>query len=222
MASLALALVPDAANAQHPAEQMSFTAAGADTGRGVLRCFGISIDRGCHVMLQYELGYRVAAAGRGPKLDAAKPRERSDRSQLFVAGGVLVAASTHSAVGVVYDAGAGDKNGTRALGVRWARGFAHETRIDLTAGATWLPLVGDSIRPTRSATARGAFVEVALHGSNALTLVARDEAYVGSGAVEGRNLVFAGARAEAIPAAVMTMIGVALAGVALGLTGPNW
>lgn len=219
-------LASSPAQAQHATAPLSVHVAQrdtiTDTRRGAGRCFGTYVDRGCALMLQYEVGYRVPMAGRSPRLDAARPRDRSDRSQLFIAGGLMIPVSSRDALGAVYDAGAGDEKGTRAIGVRWARGFAHETRIDLTIGATWLPLLGDTVLARRRATANGAFMELALHGSNALTLVARDEAYRGSGGVKDGTLLFAGARAEAVPAAVLTMIGVVLTGIAVAATGPNW
>lgn len=192
----------------------------ADSGRAV--CFGVSFDRGCRLMLQYEVGYRGAAAGRAPRLDRARPRDRSDRSQLFVAGGLMWATSPTTTLGATYDAGTGDEHGTRAVGVRWARQLRAESRIDLTAGAVFLPLVGDSADPSHTVTSRGAFAEAALHGSNMATLVVRDELYAKRADAHGGNLVFVGARAEATPAAVLTLAAVALLGLAISATGPNY
>lgn len=90
-----------------------------DSGRAV--CFGVSFDRGCRLMVQYEAGYRVASAGRGPRLALARPRPRRDRSQLFVAGGMMWATSPATTLGAVYERGTGDEQGTHALGVRWGR-----------------------------------------------------------------------------------------------------
>ena len=185
-------------------------------------CFGVSFDRGCFAMLQYEVGYRVAAGGRAPRLERARPRDRSDRSQLFAAAGLMFASSTTTTLGAVYEAGTGDENGTRAIGIRWGRQLRAESRLDLTAGAVFLPLTGDSIDPSHRVTTRGAFFEAALHGSNALTFVARDELYAPRAGVSSGNLVFAGARTEATPAALITLVAVALWGIAIGATGRNW
>lgn len=185
-------------------------------------CFGVSFDRGCFAMLQYEGGYRVAAAGRAPRLEQAYHRDRSDRSQLFLAGGIVFAISPTTTLGVVYDRGTGDGAGTQSVGVRWGHQLRASSRIDLTAGPVFFPLTGDSVVPSHDATSYGAFTEVALHGNNLATVVVRDEMYARRSDATGGNLVFVGARAEAVPAAVLTLIGVALIGIGTALTGPNW
>ena len=192
----------------------------ADSGRPV--CLSVSFDRGCRFMLQYEVGYRVAAGGRAPRLERARPRARSDRSQIFVAGGLMFASSPTTTLGAVYECGTGDEQGTRALGVRWGRQLRGESRLDLTAGAVFLPLIGDSVTLSHRVTSPGAFAEVALHGSNAATLVLRDEMYVRRSDASAGNLVFAGARAEATPAVILTLAAAALYALAASLTGPNW
>lgn len=185
-------------------------------------CFGVSFDRGCFVMLQYEAGYRVAAAGRAPRFEHAYPRERSDRSQLFLAGGIVFAISPTTTLGAIYDRGTGDGKGTESVGVRWGHQLRAQTRVDVTAGAVSFPLNGDSVVPTRRATSYGAFTDVALHGSNLLTVVVRDELYPRRTDASSGNLVFVGARTEAVPAAVLTMVGIALIGIGMSLTGPGW
>jgi hypothetical protein len=192
----------------------------ADSGRAV--CFGVSFDRGCRFMVQYEAGYRAAAAGRGPRLVLARQRPRSDRSQLFVAGGLMWATSPVTTLGAVYERGTGDEQGTQALGIRWGRQLRATNRIDLTAGVVLLPLVGDSVVPSRAATSRGAFAELALHGGNALTLIVRDETYASRSHATSGNLLFAGARAEAAPAAILTLAAAALVGLAVAAAGPDW
>ena len=222
----AIAFAPQASRAQHSGERPGLRLARADTSDsphdGVLRCFGIYVDRDCPWMLQYEVGYRTPVAGRAPRLIDSRPRERGDRKQLVVAGGLFKAVSRRDALGLIYDSGTGDESGTRAIGVRWARGFAHETRIDVTAGATSFPLTGDSVVITRLIRANGAFVETALHGSNMVTLVVRDEAYASRRHAEGGNLLFVGARAEAVPALVLTITGAVLFALAFAATGPGW
>ena len=185
-------------------------------------CFGVSFDRGCFAMLQYEVGYRAAAAGRAPRLDLARSRPLTDQSQLFVAGGLIFATSATTTLGAIYERGTGDEHGTQALGVRWGRQLRENSRLDVTAGAVFLPLIGDSVPPSRTVTSRGAFAEVALHGSNVLTLIVRDEMYPRRAHASGGNLVFAGARAEATPAAIVTLTAAALLALALAATGPNW
>ena len=191
-----------------------------DSGRPV--CFGVSFDRGCRFMLQYEVGYRVAAAGRAPRLDRARPRPRSDRSQILVGGGLIFSISPTTTLGAVYESGTGDGPGTRALGVRWGRQLRAENRLDLTGGVILFPLTGDSVVPRHRDTSPGVFAEAALHGSNALTLVVRDELYARRSGASGGNLLFAGARAEATPAVVLTLATAALYAIAYSLTGPNW
>jgi hypothetical protein len=185
-------------------------------------CFGVSFDRGCFAMLQYEGGYRVAAAGRAPRFEHAYPRERKDRSQLFLAGGIVFAVSPTTTLGAIYDRGTGDGRGTESVGVRWGRHLRAGSRVDVTAGAVSFPLNGDSASPSHRATSYGAFTEVALHGTNLLTVVARDELYPRRADAASGNLVFVGARAEAMPAAVLTLIGIALIGIGMSLTGPGW
>ena len=226
LAVAAIAFAPRTSQAQSYGERSGLGPTRADTSDsppgGVLRCFGIYLDRDCRWMLQYEVGYRAPIAGRAPRLIDARPRERSDRRQLVVAGGLFKAISRRDALGLIYDSGTGDESGTRAIGVRWARGFAHETRIDVTAGATSFPLTGDSLVINRLIRANGAFVETALHGSNMVTIVVRDEAYAGRRHAEGGNLLFVGARAEAVPAVVLTITGAVLYALALAATGPGW
>jgi hypothetical protein len=185
-------------------------------------CFGVSFDRGCFAMLQYEGGYRVAAAGRAPRFEHAYPRERKDRSQLFLAGGIVFAVSPTTTLGAIYDRGTGDGRGTESVGVRWGRHLRAGSRVDVTAGAVSFPLNGDSASPSHRATSYGAFTEVALHGTNLLTVVARDELYPRRADAASGNLVFVGARAEAMPAAVLPLIGIALIGFGMSLTGPGW
>lgn len=226
LAVTVVAFAPRVSNAQSYGERSASSLARADTSEpphdGVLRCFGIYVDRDCRWMLQYEVGYRTPVAGRAPRLIAARPRERGDRKQLVVAGGLFKAVSPRDALGLIYDSGTGDESGTRALGVRWARGFAHETRIDVTAGATSFPLTGDSVVINRLIRANGAFVETALHGSNMVTIVVRDEAYASRRHARGGNLLFVGARAEALPAVVLTITGAVLYALAYAATGPGW
>lgn len=192
----------------------------ADSGRAV--CFGVSFDRGCRAMVQYEVGYLVVAAGEAPRLERARQRPRSDYSAALVGGGVMFRTAPATTLGIVYQARPGDWHGTRAIGVRWGRQLRATNRIDVTAGTVFFPLIGDSVHLSRRGSSEGAFAEVALHGSNMLTLVVRDEAYPRSSGVSGGNLVFAGARAEALPAAIITLAGGLLVAVAVGLTGPGW
>lgn len=210
----ALTLAPLALRAQLSAQEV------ADSGRAV--CFGVSFDRGCRLMLQYEVGYRVAAAGRAPRLERARPRPRSDRSQAFIGGGLMFAISPTTTLGAVYESGTGDDHGTRALGVRWGRQLRALNRLDLTGGVVLFPLTGDSVVLSHRATSPGAFAEAALHGSDAVTLVVRDELYPRRSGASGGNLVFAGARAEATPAVILTLAAAAFVAVAVSLTGRNW
>ena len=215
-AASALAVAALAAIASAPVEAQE----DAESRDGA--CFGVSFDRGCFAMLQYEGGYRVAAAGHAPRFEHAYPRKRKDRSQLFLAGGIVFAVSPTTTLGAIYDRGTGDGRGTESVGVRWGRHLRAGSRVDLTAGAVSFPLNGDSLAPSHRATSYGAFTEVALHGTNLLTVVVRDEMYPRRSDAAGGNLVFAGARAEAVPAAVLTLIGVAFIGIGMSLTGPGW
>ena len=212
--ALALAALAPIAGARPRAQESAESREGA--------CFGVSFDRGCFAMLQYEAGYRIAAAGRAPRFERAYRRERRDHSQLFLAGGIAFGVSPSTTLGMIYDRGTGDGAAARNRLACAGRLLGAASRVDLTAGAVSFPLNGDSVVPSRRATSHGAFTEVALHGSNLLTVVARDELYPRRGDAASGNLVFVGARAEAVPAAVLTLIGIAAVGIGISLTGPGW
>jgi hypothetical protein len=173
-------------------------------------CFGVSFDGGCRVMVQYEVGYRGRVLGREPSSSPGGPGESSrSRHEWFGGGGLMFPRGDDRALGVIYQVAAGRQLG-QSLGVRYARAVDERIRLDLTGGVDAKRLdvfSANGYEGTRDQP--GVFIEAALHRSNFLTVLARDEAHGSYRGVTGGNALLLGGRLERIPALGATALAAA-------------
>ncbi|NUO64876.1 MAG: hypothetical protein HOQ11_14300 [Gemmatimonadaceae bacterium] len=209
-----------AAGAQAP-DSTRANSARASAARARPLCFGVSFNRGCRVMLQYEAGLRVRAAGDLPLGRDAWTASHS-ATDFFVGGGLMFPLAPGRAVGVVYQAGT--EGPVHSLGARYARSLGGASRLDLTAGGTWYStdVGGVSTTPHR-ATSIGAFGEAALHANDYLTALAREETSFPTRDLPSRSRLLIGARLERGPALVASVAAVVLVGALIASwAGEDW
>lgn len=184
-------------------------------------CFGVSFNRGCRVMLQYEAGLRVRAVGDLPLERDGWQRSRS-RTDFFIGGGLMFPLAPGRAIGIVYQAGT--EGPVHSLGARYARSLGGASRLDLTAGGTYLvsDVGGVNTMPHR-ATSVGVFGEAALHANNYLTALAREETFFPTSDMVTGSRLLVGARLERGPAAVVSVAAAVLIGALIASwTGEDW
>lgn len=176
-------------------------------------CFGISFDRGCRVMIQYEAGGRVRAAGELPVGKEQRPYASSSRYDSFIGAGLMFPRGPRSAVGIVYQAGT--EGPVHSLGVRYARSLGGRSRIDLTAGGAYIQrsLYSGGAPALRSTGA--VFGEGALHASDYVTVLVREESFLPTRDIASRSRLMVGARLERGPAVVASAAAAALIGLVL-------
>ena len=186
-------------------------AQGTTLSNGRTLCFGVSFDRGCDVMVQYELGYRAPVVGHGPRLRQRWEYDDNKwRDELFLGAGVMYARGPRDALGAVADVGTSGPFGTGSLGVRWAHQLRETARIDLTAGVLAKPMHRfdpvDSIARERRFASVGVFTDASLHVTNFFTLTARPELHLRSGRTNPSAALLVGGRAEGRTAVGLTIV----------------
>lgn len=226
MTRLALLVCPlaaalSAARAQTPDSTHADSAAAVVHPASRALCFGVSFDRGCRVMLQYEAGLRVRAVGDLPVGRGMWVASRSS-VDFFVGGGLMFPLAPGRALGVVYQAGT--EGPVHSLGARYARSLGGASRIDLTAGGTYLSTdVGGGSGPPHRGSSVGAFGEAALHANNYLTALAREETFFPTRDIAPRSRLLLGARLERGPAVVVSAAAAVLIGALIASwTGEDW
>lgn len=197
-------------------------ALGAQSTRDV--CFGVSFDRYCDVMVQYEVGYRFAVVGTVPRSAGAdSPPAVRPLHGAFVAGGLMYSRSPGRAVGVMYEVGRVGRQMNYALGFRSARDLGRGARVDLTAGAIAKRVATrvEAGQP-RYGYSPGAFAEATWHGTNYFSLTVRDELQVRTAGLSSAHALMLGARVERGPAVVVTAAAGALFLLANRYYGRGW
>lgn len=178
-------------------------------------CFGVSFDRGCRVMFQYEVGVRFAAFGGLPVGRDQAQFTSPSRTDWFVGGGLMFPSGAGRAIGVVYQAGS--EGPVHSLGVRFARSLGRRSRLDLTAGGTFLQRSASSGGQLPSIRSTGGvFGEAALHANDFLTALVREESFAPRTDLPARSRLMLGARLERTPAVVVSAAAAVFVAIVIG------
>ena len=184
-------------------------------------CAGVSFDRGCRAMLQYEIGYRSPVVGHGPRLRPTVEFDDNEfEGQLFIGGGLMFRRSPADAVGVVADVGTSGAFGTFSLGARWAHHLRANSRLDLTAGLLAKPMHRVDVDAGETKfTSVGAFGEATFHGTDYFSVGLRPEFHLPSSRSSPGAAVLAGGRFEGVTGLAATVLLAVLYGAAVAAWG---